>query len=174
MRRNPAQQTLPMAVPPPGSYEIDADSSVLAFTTRHLFGLAPVRGTFRIRGGTVEITGPLSDSMVHVEVETASFRTGNPRRDANVRSRRLLDTGRYPVMTFASERLSGLALVGTLTVGPETRPVRLTIDRSRVSGAAFTAHATTRIDRAEFGVSAYRGLAGRYLHVDVEVRCVRV
>ena len=30
-----------------------------------------------------------------------------------------------------------------------------------------------RIDRAEFGVTAYRGVAGRYLDMTVEVRCVR-
>ena len=33
--------------------------------------------------------------------------------------------------------------------------------------------ASTRIDRNEFGVTAYRGLAARYLDISVEVRCVR-
>jgi hypothetical protein len=32
--------------------------------------------------------------------------------------------------------------------------------------------ASTRIDRTEFGVTAYRGAAGRYLDLTVEVRCV--
>ncbi len=35
------------------------------------------------------------------------------------------------------------------------------------------ARASTRIDRTEFGVTAYRGAAGRYLDMTVEVRCVR-
>ena len=35
------------------------------------------------------------------------------------------------------------------------------------------ARASTRIDRTEFGVTAYRGVAGRYLDITVEVRCVR-
>ena len=35
------------------------------------------------------------------------------------------------------------------------------------------ARASTRIDRTEFGVAAYRGVAGRYLDMTVEVRCVR-
>ena len=30
-----------------------------------------------------------------------------------------------------------------------------------------------RIDRTEFGVTAQRGLAGRYLDLSVEARCVR-
>ena len=37
----------------------------------------------------------------------------------------------------------------------------------------FTVRASTRIDRAEFGVTAYRGVAGRYLDMTMEVRCVR-
>jgi hypothetical protein len=32
--------------------------------------------------------------------------------------------------------------------------------------------ATARIDRTEFGVTAYRGLAGRYLDMSVEVQCI--
>ncbi len=39
-----------------------------------------------------------------------------------------------------------------------TRPVSLSIEQPTVSPGSFTASATTRIDRAEFGVTAYRGL----------------
>jgi polyisoprenoid-binding protein YceI len=102
-----------------------------------------------------------------------SFRTGNPLRDSAVRSARLLDAGQYPVMTFASERLDGPVLTGTLTVRDVTRPVSLPVEQSAVSPHSFTARATTRIDRTAFGVTAYRGLAGRYLDMTVEVRCVR-
>jgi hypothetical protein len=38
---------------------------------------------------------------------------------------------------------------------------------------SFTARAAVRIDRAEFGITALRGLAGRYLDMSVEARCVR-
>jgi polyisoprenoid-binding protein YceI len=76
-------------------------------------------------------------------------------------------------MTFAAERLDGLALTGTLTVRDVTRPVSLPIEQSAVSSGSFTACAATRIDRTAFGVTAYRGLAGRYLDMTVEARCVR-
>lgn len=45
----------------------------------------------------------------------------------------------------------------------------LRLDQAR-TGAV---RASTRIDRAEFGVTAYRGVAGRYLDMTMEVRCVR-
>jgi polyisoprenoid-binding protein YceI len=60
-----------------------------------------------------------------------------------------------------------------LTVRGVTRPVTLSVEQSAATPTSFTVRATTRIDRAEFGVTAYRGLAGRYLDMTVEVRCVR-
>jgi hypothetical protein len=53
------------------------------------------------------------------------------------------------------------------------RPVSLSIERWAAAPGAFTATATTRIDRAELGVTASRGLAGRYLTLTLDVRCVR-
>ena len=52
-------------------------------------------------------------------------------------------------------------------------PVSLSIEPSAVTPRSFNVHASTRIDRNEFGVTAYRGLAARYLDMTVEVRCVR-
>jgi polyisoprenoid-binding protein YceI len=60
-----------------------------------------------------------------------------------------------------------------LTVRHVSRPVTLSIGQLTVAPGSFTARATMRIDRTEFGVIAYRGLAGRYLEMTVEVRCVR-
>jgi polyisoprenoid-binding protein YceI len=156
-----------------GRYEIDTARSTVMFRARHLFGLAPVRGRFAIRGGTVDIAEPLAASAVHAEIDAASFRTRNPQRNASVRSARLLDVARHPVITFTSEGVDEQDLTGALTVRGVTRPVTLSIDPPAVSAGSFTVRATTRIDRTEFGLTAYRGLAGRYLDLTVEVQCVR-
>ena len=160
-------------IPRPGRYEIDTSCSAVTFRTRHLFGLAPVRGSFRIRAGTIDVAEPLADSSVYVQIDPASFRTGNGQRDSSVRSEGLLDADRYPVITFRSEDMDDLTLTGALTVRNVTMPVRLSIGQSAVTPRSFNVHATTRIDRNEFGVTAYRGLAARYLDMTVEVRCVR-
>lgn len=159
--------------PRPGRYEIDTSCSVVTFRTRHLFGLAPVRGSFAIRSGTIDVAEPLADSSVFVQIDPASFRTRNGQRDDNVRSERLLDAGRYPVVTFRSEGVDGPALTGTLTVRNVTMPVTLSIEQTAVRAEWFDARASTRLDRTEFGVTAYRGVAGRYLDMTVEARCVR-
>ncbi len=53
------------------------------------------------------------------------------------------------------------------------RPVSLPIGQVTVDQRSFTASGTVRVDRTEFGVTAMRGLAGRYLDLTLEVRCVR-
>ena len=167
------QQDHAVTTPHLGRYEIDANRSAVTIRTRHLFGLAPVRGRFAIRGGTVDVTEPLAASAAYAEIDAASFHTRSPQRDASVRSAGLLDVARHPVITFTSERIDGTELAGTLTVRGVTRPVSLSIEQSTVSPRSFTVRATTRIDRTEFGVTGYRGLAGRYLELSVEVQCVR-
>ena len=161
------------AIPWPGRYEIDTSFSAVTFRTRHLFGLAPVRGSFAIRTGTIRVTEPLALSSVYAEIDPASFCTGNARRDTTVHSARLLDPLRYPVMTFTAEGINSLSLHGMLTVRNVTMPIILPIEQSAVTPRSFDARATMRIDRTEFGVTAYRGLAGRYLDMTVKVRCVR-
>ena len=161
------------ATPQLGRYQIDPAGSRVTFRTRHLFGLAPVRGTFAMTAGTVDVTEPLTGARISAEIEAASFRTGNPLRDTQVRSARFLAADAHPVLAFSSAGLDGQILAGTLTVREVTRPVSVLAEVTDVSPGSFTARATVRIDRYDFGLTARRGLAGRYLDVTVEVRCVR-
>lgn len=161
-------------IPPLGRYEIDVTRSTVKFRTRHLFGLGPVRGTFAIRSGTADIAEPLADSAIHAEIDTASFSTGNPQRDQTVLSARFLDATRFPVIAFRDGHVSAdQTLRGTLTVGAVSRPVSLSLGPVTVTGQSFTASATLRVDRTEFDLTAMRGLAGRYLDLTAEVRCVQ-
>ena len=184
MQTQPAQAA---GTPRLGHYEIDARHSAVTFATRHLFGLLPVHGSFTIASGTVDVAEPLTACRIHAEIEAASFRTPNPQRDASVRSRRLLDAHRHPVITFDGGRVDGQVVTGVLAVRGVTRPVRLSVEAVEPAGpglagpgpadvapaGSFTARASVRIDRAEFGITAFRGLAGRYLDMSLEIRCVR-
>ena len=163
------------AAPPPGHYDIDAARSRVTFATRHLFGLGRVKGSFAVRRGGADIADPLEVSAIFAEIDTASFRTNGGPRDHSVRSARFLDAAGHPVMTFRSDRIAAQdqTLTGTLTVRGTTQPVTLTVTRCEVSPGSFTARATARIDRTEFGITAARGLAARYLDLTVEVQCTR-
>ncbi|MDF4252542.1 YceI family protein [Streptomyces sp. WMMB303] len=169
-----AKQNDAAATPRLGRYRIDTDASALAFSSRHLFGLMPVHGTFRVRSGTVEIAEPLTESTIQVDIDAASFHTGDARRDKDVRSAHFLDTARYPVMAFVSASADATGVTGVLTVCGITRPVALSIQDSEVAPDSFTVRATTRIDRTEFGVTRARGMAGRHLDLTLKIKCVHV
>lgn len=180
-----------------GRYQIEPASSAVTFATRHLFGLGRVRGTLSIESGTVDVTEPLACSRIEAVMDAASFGTGNPQRDGNVRSAAFLDTRRFPRMTFrAGSTVPGstgpastvpgnpvvasttggaarLTVPGELTVRDVTRPVSLDAEFTAITPHSFTVRATTRIDRTDFGITGSRGMAGRYLGITVEVQCAR-
>jgi polyisoprenoid-binding protein YceI len=160
-----------------GTYQIDPERSVIAFRTRHLFGLGPVRGTFRLRAGEIRVAEPAGGSAVRATVDADSFTTGNPARDRTVKSGLLLDTGEHPVFTFASSQLTAdddqWTLRGTLVVTGNPLPVELAIEQARADGPELSVLATAAIDRYAFGVTAMKGLAARRLSCQLEIVAVR-
>ena len=133
------------------------------------------RAKLLIEPSSADIAEPLADSAIHAEIDTASFRTRNPLRNQNVLSARFLDAARFPVISFRNGLVSadGRTVQGTLTVREVSKPVVLSIGQVTTAGQSFTASATVRVDRIEFGVTAMPGLAGRYLDLTVEVQCTR-
>ncbi|GAB3977686.1 YceI family protein [Plantactinospora veratri] len=61
---------------PSGTYTIDPARSVIRFDTRAVFGLLPVRGTFRIGSGTITVATPVEESTAEAEVLAGSFDSG--------------------------------------------------------------------------------------------------
>jgi len=122
---SPAATELPLAT---GRWTIDPLHSRVGFSIRHL-GVAKVRGHFTDVDATLEIGPTLDDSKVTATVALASIDTGQPDRDAHVRSADFLEVERRPTMTFRSTRLhhSGedVTLDGELTIGDVTRPITL-------------------------------------------------
>lgn len=157
----------------PGRYRLDLATTTVEFATRHLFGLAPVRGQLALVSGTADIGYPLAESLVRAELDAASFRTDNSRRDQTVRGRRYLDVEAHPTLSFVGDRLESDVLCGTLSVRGVTQPVRLEITRLTPDENGFGVEAVTRIDRYAFGITASRGMAARYLRVTVRTRGVR-
>jgi polyisoprenoid-binding protein YceI len=163
--------------PYPGTYQIDPERSVITFRTRHLFGLGPVRGTFRLRAGEIRVAEQVQASAVRATVDAASFATGNPVRDRAVTSARLLDTGQHPVFTFASSQLTPdgdrWTLRGSLAVAGNALPVELAIEQAHADGPEMSVLATVGIDRYAFGVRAMKGLAARRLSCQLEIVATR-
>ena len=92
--------------------------------------IATVRGRFREFEGTLETSDELRDCRVHGTVKMASIDTGEPTRDAHLRSADFLDVERYPEARFEStsvEHLGGAvcSLRGELTLKGQMREIEL-------------------------------------------------
>lgn len=166
------------ATPTPGRYAIDVPHSEITFTTKHLFGLGTVHGTFRLRGGTVSLAEPLTDSRVEAVADAASFDTGNKNRDRQVLSKTLLDTATHPDIVFTStgaelDEAGAWALSGLLTAHGVGAPVTFTVARAEVDGDEIDVEATATIDRYAHGVTKLKGMAGRHLRLTATVRARR-
>ena len=160
-------------IPKPGRYRISPAQSTVTIRTRHFFGLGAVRATIALRDGRIVVGGPPQTSTVQARFAVPSFASGNETRDAAVLSPRLLDAEAFPSLAFTSTELveehGQWSLRGELEVRGVTRLVEARVTGLHADGATFRASAQAVIDRYEFGITAYRGLAARKLTVDLTV-----
>ena len=143
-----------------GTWQIDPVHSEVGFTVRHMM-VSKVRGTFRTVSGTFTTAENPLDSSVEAVIEMASVDTGNPDRDAHVRSGDFFAADTYPTMTYRStgirEAGDGYVIEGELTLKGTTRSVPLELelggfgpDAFGGTRAGFTARGA--INRSDFGV----------------------
>ncbi len=160
-------------VPPPGRYRISPAQSAVAVRTRHLFGLGPVRATIALRDGLIVVTSPPRASTAAARFAVPTFQSGNGARDAAVLSPRLLDAEAHPTMSFTStgltEEQGRWVLRGDLAVRGVSRPAAVAITALAADGATLRVTARARVDRYDFGITAYRGLAARALSIEFTV-----
>ncbi|MCX4586347.1 YceI family protein [Streptomyces sp. NBC_01481] len=164
--------------PKPGRYDIDALRSQISFTTKHMFGLGTVRGSFRLRGGTVSLAEPLTATRVDAVADAASFDTGNKNRDRQVLSKTLLDTATYPDIVFTSigaeqDEAGAWTLQGLLTAHGVREPVTFTVAKAEVDGEEIAVEATATVDRYAHSITKLKGIAARRLQLTATVRARR-
>jgi len=141
------------------------------FCVRHMM-VTYVRGHFKNVHGFLEFD-PESPAASRVEavIETRGLWTGEPDRDAHLKSPDFLDVERFPEITFRGSdiKLSGpneASVAGDLTIRGVTRPIDLHVrylgewqtpwwedgvDKGPKTRAGFVA--TTAINRKDFGVN---------------------
>jgi polyisoprenoid-binding protein YceI len=161
---------------PPGSYALDPARCTVTLTSRHIGGVAPVRGTLAVESGTVSVAPDVGESRAHVRLDATAFDTGSALRDRVLRSGLYLAIGKHPTMDV---QLTGLAvtdagLTGTveLTVRGVPARVEIRIDDLSASEQTVTARVTGRVDRHAHGVSAARGVIQGMVEVEVAVVAV--
>ncbi len=172
--------TTPVPIPTPaaGHYRIDPVRSTVSFTTRHMFGLGGVTGTFAIREAELVVGDPVTSTTLSAVIDAASFESGKAKRDADVASPKLLDTATFPDITVTgtglSQRDGRWVANGTVFAHGVSAPLELVLDSIQDDQAGeLVLRATTRIDRYAHGVTAAKGMAGRWLDVTLDAFATR-
>ncbi len=141
------------------------------FCARHMM-ITYVRGCFKNVRGTLTFDPQRPrDASVEVVIDARQVWSGEPERDAHLKSADFLDAEKHPTITFRSTQVELLGghdyeATGNLTIRGVTRPVTLKVtylgqwetpwwedgvDKGPKTRAGFVA--TTRINRHDFGVS---------------------
>lgn len=160
------------------------------FRARHMM-VTWVRGSFKNVHGTLEFDPADARGMkVEAIIDATTCWSGDPARDAHLRSGDFLGCDSYPEIRFRSTKVEqigafGYEVTGDLTIRDVTRPVVLDVhflgtwqtpwfedgvDKGPKTRAGFTAQ--TRIDRYDFGVNWNGSLADGGLVVSREVEIV--
>jgi polyisoprenoid-binding protein YceI len=152
-----------------GRWAVDPVHSEVAFSVRHLM-VSKVRGRFgRFEGSFESAEDPL-DSVLTASVDLTSIDTGNPDRDAHVRSADFLDVDQYPTLTYRSTGIrpdgNHFIVDGELSLHGVTKSVPLQLEvngfqpNSPFGDTRAGFSATTEIDRTDFGVEFNAPLDG--------------
>jgi polyisoprenoid-binding protein YceI len=164
---------------PAGTWKVDRDHSSVGFEVKHMM-IATVRGRFTDFDGTLEAAeDDPSNSRAYGSVKVASIDTGNPDRDAHLRSPDFFDVERYPEARFESTRIQHVSggtyrLAGDLTIKDQTREVEMD---ATVQGAGEDPWGNERvgvavrgtINRKDFGLTWQQKLAAGGMLVGEEV-----
>jgi polyisoprenoid-binding protein YceI len=170
----------------PLSWRIDANHSDVTFRVRHL--VTRVAGTFdRWTADLRADPSAWNAGSVAVSIETASINTRQEKRDNHLRSGDFFDAANHPAITFQSRSVAvegdRLRVEGDLTIRGITRPVVLDGEIVALTAAPDGTrrvgfHASTRINRHDFGVSWNRAAEGGGLvladDVDIEINLAAV
>ena len=154
----PTQET---ALPTTQEWSIDSAHTQVGFSVKHLM-ITNVKGRFPTMTGRVRLDPATSQPDVEVTIDASSISTGDPKRDAHLRSADFLHADQYPSIQFRANRLKGdvgskFTLEGELTIRGVTRPATLKVvnegqatDPWGNTKAGYSA--STTISRKEYGL----------------------
>lgn len=162
-----------------GTWQLDPAHSTVSFSVRHL--VTKFRGRFADVSATLTTADRVEDSAVEAQVRTASISTGNPDRDAHLRTPDFFDSEQHPEIAFVSTGVSGSGdeyqVTGDLTIRGVTRSVTLDTEIGGIATSPYGqtvlgVEAETRIRREDFGLEWNAALetGGVLLGSDVRIR----
>ncbi|MEM7434520.1 MAG: YceI family protein [Myxococcota bacterium] len=118
-------------------------------------------GGFTKFAGTVDVRDPLEDSIVKIEIETASLYADKEKLTNHLKSPDFFDVAKYPSASFTSTKIAktddGHTMTGDLTLHGQTKTISFPATLARSEGGGVTGSAEFAINRQDFGIT-YPGM----------------
>jgi polyisoprenoid-binding protein YceI len=187
MRRSIAALAFALAVVPSApsrgraaTWELDPAHTSIAFSIRHMM-ISRVRGHFNgFTGKAVGDPAAPEKSAIEATIDAKSIDTDNQKRDDHLRSPDFLDVAKFPTLTFTSKKIEAAGpgkarVTGDLTLHGVTKEVVLDVEgptdviKDPMGNTRAGAHATTKINRKDFGIAFDKTMDGGGLLVGEEV-----
>jgi len=146
------------------TWNIDRAHSVAEFKVKHMM-ISNVKGQFTALQGALTLNEKsLTESHVEATIDAASINTGDPQRDAHLKSADFFDVDKFPTLSFKSTRITRigdgeLSMAGDLTLHGVTLPVVFTVEgptapaKDPWGNTRIGVSATTKINRKDFGLT---------------------
>jgi len=172
------------------TWKIDPAHTAAEFKVKHMM-IANVKGTIKgITGDLMEHTTDASLSSIEATLDVSTLNTGEPQRDAHLKSADFLELEKYPTITFKSTRVQRkgedeYAVTGDLTIHGITRPVTLAVEgptpqhKDPWGNVRIGLEATTNFDRKDFGLTWNAALetggilVGETVHITIEAEFIK-
>ncbi len=167
----------------PEEFIVDTTHAFSHFEVVHL-GISTYRGRLGVKSGTIVLDADTGTGRIDVVIDPATVSTGYEKLDAILRGEDLLDSERFPMVTFRASILAFdngalRTAQGELTFLGVKRPVLLTVERFGCTRKPFLvqyrcgADATAVFKRSDFGMTAYQTWVSDEVTVRVQIEAVR-
>ena len=164
-------------------YTIDAMHSMPAFAYRHL-DFSTFRGRFEKIGGMITLDTAAHAGTADVTIASASVSTGVPMLDDFLKSSKMFDVAKFPLMTFKSDHFTFAgdkltSVTGDLTIHGVTKPVTLEVlsfachPHQLLKVPACGADARATIKRSDFGLAMFIPNDADEVSIDIGVEALK-
>jgi polyisoprenoid-binding protein YceI len=172
------------------SWSIDNAHSCAGFEIQHM-AISKINGSFNTISGKLEFDEAASSPLsLEISIDPASINTGVDKRDEHLRSPDFFDTGKYPEITFVSEKIvpgrdGSFEIEGSLSLHGVSKIITITLaglgreEKDPWGNTRRGAHITGRINRKDFGM-AYNSvlesgnlLIGEAVDLNIAIEFVR-
>jgi polyisoprenoid-binding protein YceI len=153
-----------IAIPQTAVWNLDPVHSVAEFKVKHMM-ISNVKGKFAGVSGWITFDeAEVTNSHVEATIDAVTISTGDPQRDAHLKSADFFDVEAYPTLSFKSTGVKRtaddeLAVTGDLTIHGVTRPVVFNVEgptapaKDPWGNTRVGLSAVTKINRKDFGLT---------------------